>query len=94
MHPWLRRKHRSKQRTAAQSEMARLATEQGEPTQSTAAYYPPGTEAPSHIDENKQPRHEVKQLLTNHWDLDTLPRDELEQVLGSSAIDETHCRKK
>ena len=84
MHPWLRRKHRSKQKTATQSERGRSVTEQGEPTQSTAAYHPPGTEAPSHIDENKRRRRDVKQLLTNHWDLDTLPRDELEQVLNPS----------
>jgi hypothetical protein len=55
---------------------------QGEASDSTAAYHAPGTEAPSHIDEHKQRRRDVKQLLTNHWDLDTLPREELEEALG------------
>lgn len=77
MHPWLRRKHRSNQKAAAQRESS-----QSETRRSTAAYHAPGTEAPSHINEQKQRRRDVKQLLTNHWDLDTLTREELEEALG------------
>lgn len=77
MHPWLRGKHRSQQKTAAQPSV-----DHRQPKPSTAAYHPPEKQAPSHIAENKQRRRDVKQLLTNHWDLDSLTRDELEQAFS------------
>lgn len=44
---------------------------------STAAYHDQNAEAPRHHPE----RRHVKDLLTSHWDIDSLSREELEALL-------------
>lgn len=90
MHPWLRTKQKRLEVQARDQEphahnprrpiskTDRKAEK--ETRRSTAAYHPPEKTAPRHVPN----RRHVKDLLTNHWDLDSLSRADYEAVMRAA----------
>lgn len=57
---------------------------QDEPPISTAAYVCREESEPLHIGKRR-----IKELFTNHWDLDYLPKSEADEILSGSIADKS-----